>query len=95
MDTRDILAIVVAFALVAVLAVAVPLLLGGTEPEDTPATPTQAIVWDTGRPIPPEASALPTGTAPPVGTTSTPWDQTPVTIGFVNGGDTVTLTTPP
>jgi hypothetical protein len=94
MDTRDILAIVIAFALVAALAVAVPL-LRGAEPEDTQATPTQAVIWDTGRPTPHETPSLPTGTAPTVETTRIPWDQTPVTIGFVNGGETVTLTTPP
>ena len=84
MDTRDILTVMAAVALVAALAVAAPFLTG-RETEDTPVNPTPAIVWDTG-------SATPPGTLAP---TPTPWDQTPVTIGFVSGGsETVTPTTP-
>jgi len=80
MDSRDILTMLAAVALVAALSLVAPMLLG-REPDSTPDTGTQGIVWDTGSSTPPETPAILTETATP---TPTPWDLTPAMIGFVD-----------
>jgi hypothetical protein len=80
MDKQDVLCMVVAVALVAVLSLVQPLLIGPALAggQDTGSS---GIVWNTGSGSAPDTPAVPTETVPPLPPT---WDQTPVELGFVD-----------
>jgi hypothetical protein len=84
MDTKDICCMAVAVILVGVMSLVQPLLIGpvGAGGQDTG---TRGMVWNATSPSPSETPALPTEAIPPETATPTPWDLTPVTIGFVSG----------
>jgi hypothetical protein len=86
MDKVDILCMVLAVTLVASLSLVQPLLIrpalaGGQD------TGTQGIDWNTGGGPSSETPEIPMDAATP---TPTPWDLTPVTIGFAEGGERIT-----
>jgi len=86
MDKADILCMVVAVTLVALMSLVQPLLI-------RPALAgSQGTVWNTGNGSYPETPAIPADTATP---TPASWDLTPVTIGFVEGGERITQSPTP